>query len=1124
MALFTDFFPSAGDQINSNAGDQINLNDAQRGATVTSVTGNSAVITAGGNIAGSQVGNILAFTRTDDVVFAGVVTAHTTNTAALTVTFADVSGAGSTIGALAATQTGQINLSADGQTVIEGDSVTAGDTFVAGDSTVNQTLEVGGNTTIAGNTTIGGTSLTAQNARTVQLGTSAIAEDQGGSTISIGTGAGFDADDNYTVNVGTGNFADVNIGNSSEGAITTVLGDEINVGSTGNTTEITLNGPVNFPGIETTDATELVGLDANDHLVQVLAGNGLTYTHSSTGASVLSVSSTFGGQTHVYAATGADGQDAAAALAGLVSAFNDTDANAASDLGIDVSAGTRFAHGDLILLTHTDTATDPDTTETEAYIFIGAATTATDDPATGVIATTDFADITHAGDVVETLRAGDNLFVGDALNMGGPTGSSATAPVINLDLSNSANGEVLFDNGGILQGGLITFSDADDATAPFAAVDTTTIGGANLIIDPTMVNINSETINIGDGTDGATTLNSATLDINANGNLTIDSAGQGGAIAITAARSLDLQGSDRVRLMGVGNNADAIDINATGANGGGIQMNTTNGAIALTAGGTDNGDINLTAGDNYQLTTTGTTTVTSGAAYSLTTAAGNVTLASNAADIALSGANSASLTANGANSRAVLSAAGTGTASAVVSSVGTGGVDVTATNGAIDIISGDNNTPGDINITAQPGVLLGAGTGAIDLNGSNIGISSSVAVSITGAAAADNTSIAISGGTGQVTLAGQGITGGTGRYLTIGTNGVIGSAVVSTTGHINAATNSVPYWDGNSFETSPITRDGAPELTYGPGPALQGIDVDGGFVRVQVADDDNDAEDLAPYVGSTITFSSDFSTSETATDALAGQTYTITAVDDQTFIFAQPGGIVDAFVEAGSVTIAASIEVSIGSATNITGNTAITGDFTVTGMGTSLAVDSAEDRVAITGGLLVRGGENDNIEIGSSGTGRLRLTGLGLTYPSAGETSSLAVDEFGNIVTAGGGVSAGFDLVFYSVTNMRIEDAAGEAHTLGGGDLLILPPLGAAAATGATIAFPSSPSAGQSFEISNLSSTGVGSNGQFYSFGAANDIVMGTTLTAPFELNDTTASFKFVYTNATYGWVIIGAN
>ena len=160
---------------------------------------------------------------------------------------------------------------------------------------------------------------------------------------------------------------------------------------------------------------------------------------------------------------------------------------------------------------------------------------------------------------------------------------------------------------------------------------------------------------------------------------------------------------------------------------------------------------------------------------------------------------------------------------------------------------------------------------------------------------------------------------------------------------------------------------------------------------------------------------------------------------------------------------------------------------------------------------------NANLTLSAGGTGQLRIAGSGITNGTMMEPRGLAIGANGQIVSVSGGTSgAAFDLLVGMDANIT---------TNSGGDLVVLPPITA----DRNLNFPSLPSAeadraGISFEIANLSATGTGSGAFRWSVGAAGDIVMGTTLTEAFVLDDQTASFKFVYTNNTYGWVIVGAN
>ena len=161
---------------------------------------------------------------------------------------------------------------------------------------------------------------------------------------------------------------------------------------------------------------------------------------------------------------------------------------------------------------------------------------------------------------------------------------------------------------------------------------------------------------------------------------------------------------------------------------------------------------------------------------------------------------------------------------------------------------------------------------------------------------------------------------------------------------------------------------------------------------------------------------------------------------------------------------------------------------------------------------------NGNISLSAGGSGQIQITGTGIVHGTVMEPRGLAVGAGGQIVTVAGSGAGGaaFDLLIGTDANITANS---------GGDLVVLPPITA----DRNLNFPALPAteaerAGISFEISNLSATGAGSGTFRWSVGAANDVVMGTTLTEAFVLDDQTASFKFVYTNNTYGWVIVGAN
>ena len=265
----------------------------------------------------------------------------------------------------------------------------------------------------------------------------------------------------------------------------------------------------------------------------------------------------------------------------------------------------------------------------------------------------------------------------------------------------------------------------------------------------------------------------------------------------------------------------------------------------------------------------------------------------------------------------------------------------------------------------------------------------------------------------------------------------------------------------------------------------------------------------------------------------------------------------------GATGLALSNNVDVQGTLDVTGNTTLDANLTVTGSTVNIAADerglsdtkainigsqsrdtsglstatetinigstAAPAIVNINGGAFVSNGTGtisiDNladqpINIGTStgsgvitigGNSNLMISGSGLTRPTGTETSSLAINAQGQVVTAAGGGAAGFTLLVGTDADIT---------TNSGGDLLVLPIITA----NRNINFPANPTMGTSFEVSNLSATGAGSGAFRWTLGEANDIVMGSTLTEAFTLDDATASFKMVYTDGMYGWVIIGAN
>ena len=1110
MALFTDFFPTAGQQISSN--DAGRLDDGNLMAISAASAAGLTTLTVSALGAAIPAGSIISITvgsgSLDGMTFAGVVDANAAEDAtSIVVLFPEppIASTGSAQTGLSGST--YVATDATGNVVIEGDQTIAGDTYTAGDTTNH------GDLTQNGDITHNGDSFTST-----------------AGDITLGDTNG-NAGDDVAVYGDT-----ITLGNTNT-STTTIAGDDITLGSTGSTTEITLNGPVNFPGIETSDATEIVGLDANDHLVSIIAGNGLTYTHSSTGASTLSVSSTFGGQTHVYATTAGASQTAATALGNLVSAF-DTAGTAAN--GITVTAGTTFSHGDLILLTHGASSSR----ETEAYIFTGSNTTADATANSNAIANTDFADITHAGDVVETLRAGDNITIGDAPS-GDETGSSATTPVINLDLTNSASGELLFDNAGVLDGSAIVQSGTGSslaltATAPMinltgqvAISSNTTIGG-NLVA-------NGEANVIGDVADGGST--------------TI----LGNQFTVGAFTIGDSSTNANVQF-------NALSYNVASS---GVNFNDAEGQNA-----------------GFNVNSTGNTSI-----------GGNFTTVSGSGNLAL---NSTATTAN-----------------------------------AIDV-----NSSGGIDVDAEGVINIASGTSSINM-------------------AHD----------GALSIAASGITGGANRYLTIGTNGVVGSAVVDVQGSISGTANTLPKYqaDGTGLDDSAITQQEEAAISF-TGYGLQTSAA--GALEIR---DITSHTPSADFVGRQITLESATGT-PASLDSATGQTYTILSVSGTNFYTLTADGafgnsISTIFFATGEGEIEGSVNsVTIGTSLILEGlnvpanmtyelvadsNGAITArhsETSLSGTGGTLPVYQADGN-GIEDSLVSQVAGGETVLYGAFGvtdpsitpvsvstadesnevTYRLRLTDGDFTAQSfpadldltgqmlrirdenagdaafqalinagahtvdsftfvAGTTparsdidvvitvagdgvrdevltssgsggsatlfsiaaSTVAIDadttnieggllisnlvhtgaENANVVVtpsgelaiAGAGVAGGFNLV--TATNA----ANAFANAAVGGSLALLTPI----SQNSIFYIPAAPAVGTSIEIANLSATGAGSGANRWQLrginadgdAAAATNLMGLAIAADeeFTLDDNTASFKMTYTGATYGWVIIGAN
>ena len=419
MALFTDFFPTAGDQINTNMATTVFDGNT---ANIVSVTGMTVVLdTFAPAITGTiDAGDILTFNDANGKSHSGVVTVGGNAPASVTIVVADPEGL------VNGAAVSQVLFSENGQTVIEGDTVTGGNSHTAGNSTT------GGNKTVEGSLTVNGDI------------------DLNGETITIG-------DDTATLT-------------------TTIVGNTIQIGQEDDSNIVNIDGTLNIDA-GTADADMILGLDASNNVVSITAGTGLEFVPNASGASTLRVSAVGVTATHQYTSTSTT---VAAALADVVAAFNtaSTTGTPTSFNGVSIAAGTEFSHGDLVLVTDA-AGTSPDVAETEAYIFTGTDTTASAG-AGDTIATTDFADITHSGDVVERISATGNNNITIA--------GTDTVPTISLDLSNAASGELLFNNAGVLDGSLIT-QGGGAALTGLQAQDYEITGGNTVTIN---VNVNRD--------------------------------------------------------------------------------------------------------------------------------------------------------------------------------------------------------------------------------------------------------------------------------------------------------------------------------------------------------------------------------------------------------------------------------------------------------------------------------------------------------------------------------------------------------------------------------------------------------------------------------------------------------
>ncbi len=177
---------------------------------------------------------------------------------------------------------------------------------------------------------------------------------------------------------------------------------------------------------------------------------------------------------------------AALALADFVAAFNAATGAAAGVVnGITVPAGSTITAGDRAIITDANAGG----AETETYIYVGADVTAPADIVVG-----DFRDLTHSGDVVDTITEGANIALSGGTEI--VTGTRSGAVTVALDAA-------LIDITSI-----VPASGADLTLGTVTANEDTIINGATVDINSAgAVTVDGSQVTFGTFDIGATTNN-----------------------------------------------------------------------------------------------------------------------------------------------------------------------------------------------------------------------------------------------------------------------------------------------------------------------------------------------------------------------------------------------------------------------------------------------------------------------------------------------------------------------------------------------------------------------------------------------------------------------------------------
>ena len=422
MALFTDFFPQGGGSGATNPPVTQGTGTATISALVanTSLTLNFATALTFALEAGDSVNFQMGTTQ-----YLGIVVgAHASGATAVPILIVSTTG-------LANTNTVSTTFSRGGQSLNEGDVITSGDTTIQGALTVEGDTTLNSETIVIGDGTDGTTTVNGDtfdvNSETITLGVT------GGTTTIDGT---LNIDSNEGTHVANQILGLDTNGNVVTDGVTTLLIDDDAV------TAAKIASDVAGIGLSQVSGT---GAGAGSLIVNpTIAGNGLTYDATE---GRLDVSSIQIGATWAY--TSATAQTEAAAKTAIVAAFNAATADAnGTNGGFTVLAGQTYTPGDLILLTHMNTAT-PAVSVTESFIFTG--TNAVTAPAD--ITEARLVDITHVGDTVTAIDGSAGQLSFSARDASGSV-TAALALGLNADTIpvSSGTGNNALTNSRITQG------------------------------------------------------------------------------------------------------------------------------------------------------------------------------------------------------------------------------------------------------------------------------------------------------------------------------------------------------------------------------------------------------------------------------------------------------------------------------------------------------------------------------------------------------------------------------------------------------------------------------------------------------------------------------------------------